>query len=287
MTISSEENVSPISQWYDMMTRMFPDGRLTFLNYGYLDECSNFDWLEEEDIEQKCSANLIRTILGDADLRGKKVLEVGSGRGGNCSYLARYAGAASVTGLDFCPAHIEFCKQVHHLDGLSFIGGDATALPFADEEFDVVVNIESSHCYPDINRFGEEVRRVLKKEGLFFYADTMKGDNHDVLSEKDKIGVDFFNNILEQHQAMILNSKFNVEDYIDISDGVARAFESEQGHLKHLLKTLVNEKKQHSSLPPDVYHAFDTMFHFFDDSGLKAYKNGHLAYRFWRLRKTV
>ncbi|MCG1018693.1 MULTISPECIES: class I SAM-dependent methyltransferase [Burkholderiaceae] len=288
MEASLEKDVSPISQWYDMMTRMFPDDRLTFLNYGYLDDRSNFDWIKEEDLEQKCSANLIRTILGDADLRGKKVLEVGSGRGGNCSYLARYAGAASVTGLDFCPAHIEFCNQVHRLDGLSFIGGDATNLPFADEEFDVVVNIESSHCYPDMNRFGEEVRRVLKKEGLFFYADTMKGDNHDVLSEQDKIGVDFFNNVLGQHQAMIANAQFVVEGHIDISEGVARAFESEKGHLKHVLKALVSEKKQqHDLLPPDVYHAFGTMFHFFDDSGLKAYKNGHLAYKFWRLKKAA
>ncbi|MEF9385605.1 hypothetical protein V4890_08215 [Ralstonia solanacearum species complex bacterium KE056] len=100
MTTSVEENVSPISQWYDMMTRMFPDERLTFLNYGYLEEGGNFDWIDTEDLEQKCSTNLIRTLLGDADLRGKKVLEIGSGRGGNCSYLARYAGAASVTGLD-------------------------------------------------------------------------------------------------------------------------------------------------------------------------------------------
>ncbi|MFD2408215.1 class I SAM-dependent methyltransferase [Azorhizophilus paspali] len=73
-----------------------------------------------------------------------------------------------MTGLDFCPAHIEFCDRVHRLDGLSFIYGDAMALQFADEEFDVVINIESSHSYPDLNRFGEEVRRVLKKKACFF-----------------------------------------------------------------------------------------------------------------------
>lgn len=288
MTTPVEENVSPVSQWYDMMTRMFPDKRLTFLNYGYQEEGSNFDWINEEDLEQKCSANLIRTLLGDADLRGKKILEIGSGRGGNCSYLVRYVGAASVTGLDFCPAHIEFCDRVHRLDGLSFVAGDAMALPFADEEFDVVINIESSHSYPDLNRFGEEVRRVLKKDGVFFYADTMKGDNTSAMSEQDRIGVDYFTNVLEQHQAMILHAGFSVEDHVDISEGVVRAFESEQGHLKHLLKTLVAEKKQKNSpLPPEVYHAFDTMFHFFDDSGIKAYKNGHLAYKLWRLKKSA
>ncbi|MDT3421780.1 O-methyltransferase [Pseudomonas protegens] len=288
MTTPATETVSPISQWYDMMTRMFPDQRLTFLNYGYLAQDSDFDWINDVDLEQKCSVNLIRTLLGDSDLRGKKVLEIGSGRGGNCSYLARYTGAASVTGLDFCPAHIELCNRVHALPGLSFVGGDAMALPFADNEFDVVINIESSHCYPDLNTFGAEVQRVLKQDGRFFYADTMKGDNTSALSEPDSIGVDFFSNVLAQHQAMIEQARFKVEEHRDISDGVIRAFESQDGHLKHLLRSLVEEKKQQREpLPPEVWHAFDTLFHFFDDSGIKAYKNGHLAYKFWRLQKAA
>lgn len=288
MTTPATETVSPISQWYDMMTRMFPDQRLTFLNYGYLAQDSDFDWINDADLEQKCSVNLIRTLLGDSDLRGKKVLEIGSGRGGNCSYLARYTGAASVTGLDFCPAHIELCNRVHALPGLSFVGGDAMALPFADNEFDVVINIESSHCYPDLNTFGAEVQRVLKQDGRFFYADTMKGDNTSALSEPDSIGVDFFSNVLAQHQAMIDHARFKVEEHRDISDGVIRAFESQDGHLKHLLRSLVEEKKQQREpLPPEVWHAFDTLFHFFDDSGIKAYKNGHLAYKFWRLQKAA
>lgn len=288
MTTAGTETVSPISQWYDMMTRMFPDKRLTFLNYGYLGQDSDFDWINDEDLEQKCSANLIRTLLGDSDLRGKKVLEIGSGRGGNCAYLIRYTGAASVTGLDFCPAHIELCQRVHPLHGLTFVDGDAMALPFADNQFDAVINIESSHCYPDLNTFGEEVRRVLKQDGRFFYADTMKGDNTSALSDRDSIGVDFFSNVLEQHQAMIEHAGFTVEEHADISDGVIRAFESDQGHLKHLLKQLVAEKKQQSEpLPPEVWHAFDTMLHFFDDSGVKAYRNGHLAYKLWRLKKAA
>lgn len=288
MTTAGTETVSPISQWYDMMTRMFPDKRLTFLNYGYLGQDSDFDWINDEDLEQKCSANLIRTLLGDSDLRGKKVLEIGSGRGGNCAYLIRYTGAASVTGLDFCPAHIELCQRVHPLHGLTFVDGDAMALPFADNQFDAVINIESSHCYPDLNTFGEEVRRVLKQDGRFFYADTMKGDNTSALSERDSIGVDFFSNVLERHQAMIEHAGFTVEEHADISDGVIRAFESDQGHLKHLLKQLVAEKKQQSEpLPPEVWHAFDTMLHFFDDSGVKAYRNGHLAYKLWRLKKAA
>ena len=37
--------------------------------------------------------------------------------------------------------------------------------------FDAVVNIEASHCYPDVPRFLSEVRRVLHPGGHFLFAD--------------------------------------------------------------------------------------------------------------------
>jgi ubiquinone/menaquinone biosynthesis C-methylase UbiE len=54
---------------------------------------------------------------------------------------------------------------------LDFIQGDAGNLPFADAAFDVVINVEASHCYPDFPRFLTEVARVLKPGGHFLYAD--------------------------------------------------------------------------------------------------------------------
>jgi len=44
-------------------------------------------------------------------------------------------------------------------------------LPFPDARFDAVVNVEASHCYPDLPLFFSEVRRVLKPGGHFLYAD--------------------------------------------------------------------------------------------------------------------
>jgi ubiquinone/menaquinone biosynthesis C-methylase UbiE len=41
----------------------------------------------------------------------------------------------------------------------------------ADASIDVVLNVESSHCYPDMGRFFSEVARVLKPEGAFCYSD--------------------------------------------------------------------------------------------------------------------
>ena len=57
---------------------------------------------------------------------------------------------------------ISLCKNNYNLNNLNFIIGDSANLPFDDNSVDVVVNVESSHCYPSIPDFISEVCRVLK-----------------------------------------------------------------------------------------------------------------------------
>ena len=56
---------------------------------------------------------------------------------------------ASYTGLDLNPAGIEFAKNRHHLPNLDFVEGNAQALPFADESFDALVNVEAPARFRD------------------------------------------------------------------------------------------------------------------------------------------
>lgn len=62
------------------------------------------------------------------------------------------------------------------MDGLDFIKGDAEALPFEDESFDAVINVESSHCYGSMDAFLTQVRRVLRPGGSFLHADLRDRD---------------------------------------------------------------------------------------------------------------
>src|SRR5690606_38010974 len=43
----------------------------------------------------------------------------------------------------------------------------------SDHSFDIIINIESSHCYGDRAAFFKEVARTLKPSGYFLYADFM------------------------------------------------------------------------------------------------------------------
>ena len=104
------------------------------------------------------------------------MLECSSGHGGGASYLTRTLKPASYTGLDFNAAGVEFCKERHKVPGLDFVHGDAENLPFPDESFDAVINVEASHIYPHFDRFLSEVKRVLRPGGHFLYVDFRNRD---------------------------------------------------------------------------------------------------------------
>ena len=58
---------------------------------------------------------------------------------------------ASYTALDLNRAAVDFCRRTHHLPGVDFLTGDAEKLPFPDNAFDAVINIESSGAYPNFS----------------------------------------------------------------------------------------------------------------------------------------
>jgi phthiocerol/phenolphthiocerol synthesis type-I polyketide synthase E len=120
---------------------------------------------------QRNSVRLVLETVGEADLGGRRVLDVGCGRGGTVRVLATLFQPRAVVGLDLSAAAVGFCRREHPLRGASFCQGDAERLPFADRTFDAVTNIESAHAYPERQRFYGEVGRVLRVGGSFFFAD--------------------------------------------------------------------------------------------------------------------
>lgn len=144
-----------------------------FMNYGYapLDDAGADPLLASEDATNQYGANLYRKVVGTTDLTGKDVLEVGSGRGAGTALVRRTWNPRSVIGVDLARRAVAFCRRHYPDAGLSFQSGDAEHLPFAASSFDVVLNVESSHGYPNFTRFASEVARVLRPGGIFLFAD--------------------------------------------------------------------------------------------------------------------
>ncbi|RIR89066.1 class I SAM-dependent methyltransferase [Mycobacteroides abscessus] len=156
---------------YRHATRKLETEDVVFLNYGYEEEPAMGVPLSASDEPDRYSIQLYHSTATQADLGGQRVLEVGCGHGGGASYLVRALQPASYTGLDLNPDGISFCRRRHDLPGLEFVQGDAEDLPFPDESFDAVINVESSHLYPHFPVFLTEVARVLRPGGNFLYTD--------------------------------------------------------------------------------------------------------------------
>ncbi|WP_046300145.1 MULTISPECIES: phthiotriol/phenolphthiotriol dimycocerosates methyltransferase [unclassified Mycobacterium] len=157
--------------WYPFMTKRMGHDDVVFLNWGYEQDPPLGLKLDEADEENRYSIQLYHQTATQIDLAGKNVLEVSSGHGGGASFLARTLKPASYTGLDFNPDGVAFCQQRHQVPGLDFVQGDALNLPFPDNSFDAVVNVEASHIYPDFAQFVREVGRVLRPGGHFLHTD--------------------------------------------------------------------------------------------------------------------
>ena len=108
-------------------------------------------------------AERYRSLLKLDGRRRLKILEVGCGPGALAGALHRWYPKAEICGLDRDSNFIEFARA--HEEGVEFVEGDATALPFADGTFDVTISYTvSEHIEPE-KFFGEQLR-VLKSGGV-------------------------------------------------------------------------------------------------------------------------
>lgn len=118
--------------------------------------------------------NLIRFMAKyfyDApDRKGIKILDIGSGVGRNTIYLAKEG--FSAFGVEATYSGIEISERRQGIEGVNavFKKADLTKIPFTEEYFDAVVDIQAiqHNTYKEINEILHEIKRVLKPNGIFF-----------------------------------------------------------------------------------------------------------------------
>ena len=176
------------------------------MNYGYYNEELDIT-LDKDDELERYPIQLYHHLCIQVELKDKVIVEVGSGRGGGANFIARYHKPKLITGVDLSPNAVSLCNKSYNLDNLNFLVGDSAKLPFEDNSVDVILNVESSHCYPSIPDFISEVCRVLKPGGHFLYCDlVIDSDLHDHLN---KLKNNYLSNL----------------NYIDITENIIKASE--------------------------------------------------------------
>lgn len=121
----------------------------------------------------------VARVIGDHDLSGAAVLDIGCGAGGIDVALVQAHGAGFVTGIDVEDDVIAHARRLIDRHGLSArIGLTKVApgpLPFPPGTFDVVFSKDSIVHIPDKASLMAEVFRVLKPGGWFLASDWLIG----------------------------------------------------------------------------------------------------------------
>lgn len=213
---------------YELLAKHIPAEDWHFMNYGYTPN-SNEPVLDISDDPkiQKYSLQMYHYLASKADLQGKNVLEVGSGRGGGARHVASYFKPASYIGLDIAASAVELANKIHRVEGLKFIEGSAEKIPLPDNSIDVVLNVESCHGYGCVDTFLGEVKRVLKPGGKLLMVDFRNSPENMAI-----------------FQGQIKNSGLLQLSQEDITPNVVQSIEAEDASKKERIQKLIPARWQ-------------------------------------------
>lgn len=112
----------------------------------------------------RAKGEFFRNILSNYEFEGKFILDAGCGTGHNMEFLRS---KGYYVGCDVMFEALEFCKQNGVKD---LFQGNLRNVPLRSECFDVVVALDVIEHVPDPRIVLEEIKRVLKNDGILVLA---------------------------------------------------------------------------------------------------------------------
>ncbi|CAF1139561.1 unnamed protein product [Adineta steineri] len=189
-----------LSLWYKKISSIYTNvNELQFMNWGYADLDEHID-----DNTGYYSKKLYEQVLANVALPDKNILEVGCGRGAGAAWCVHTYAPQSYVGIDPSRDVINLCEQIYStIPQLSFMIADPkTHLPFQNESMNVILSIETTNIFDEIEavkKFVNEITRVLSPNGYFLWCGLCNVDGSSVL-------IDY----LTTNDAFIIKEKVNI-----------------------------------------------------------------------------
>ena len=113
--------------------------------------------------------------LSSRGFRKGKILDVGCGFGGTAIVLAQKFPDSEIAGIDLSVPLLQRASLVAQSANLGervrFENADVQQIPYEEDSFDAVLNINMVHLVEDPVRMLNEIERVLAPDGFLFVAD--------------------------------------------------------------------------------------------------------------------
>jgi ubiquinone/menaquinone biosynthesis C-methylase UbiE len=165
--VDIESQFNNSNKFYDQINSLFNSNDVGFMNHGYY---PLHDFVKKQNINFKNQASLYLSLFDNINVNNKAILEIGCGRGGGINILSKYFYFKKIYACDLNKKNIDYCKK-NNKNKINFEISNAENLKYLNNTFDVVLNVESSHCYNNPLLFFNEVKRVLNPNGIFVYTD--------------------------------------------------------------------------------------------------------------------
>lgn len=155
IAFAEQVRATPQAERYNLTANIAPDGQPWF------------DVLEGFSSKQlnRALADVVHSLYGPG-YRYQRALDVGVGSGNSLNILE--GAADSVVGMDR-NQHVLHLAERKKAPTTELIQGNATALPFADESFDLILGagVEAALDKPGMTAFATELGRVLMPYGVY------------------------------------------------------------------------------------------------------------------------
>ena len=183
-------------------------------------------------LHEKYSTNPIgfqKCMFEQYPFRAKmKILELGSGRGELWSYyfenemLQGYE--MDITISDFADGMVDNLQQCYAGKGFSVKKIDISDIPFESDTFDLIIANSMLYHVKDIDAALSEVKRVLKKEGLFYCATLgVNGMTQYLYHALEELGIPYHESGISftlQNGTEILKKQFHKVERRDYEDAL-------------------------------------------------------------------